>query len=239
MTNSNFRCIAFAATFSSFGALAQQPVAQECPKPFRSQARYPADALRNNIKGEAIVAGRFDDCGRITEVLIRKKSGNWLIDNAAIDTLKRTILSEEQRSKVVDGYYEMAVSFGINNNIKFERLEWPKTHSNPLYVLDGSAIGFDSVGYANLAIRESVANIVRPPVYEFVHRIVQFDAPTGREFWLFISTKGNVSVAARYRPIIENGQPTVKLAMLCELEPSQCDGVRDILMRGLPFAKAK
>ena len=79
----------------------------------------------------------------------------------------------------------------------------------------------------------------RTPVYQFVHRIVQVDAPSGREFWLFITSRGITTVAARYRPIIENGQPTVKLAVLCELEPSQCDGVRDILMRGLPFAKAK
>ncbi len=239
MTNSNFRCIAFAATFASFGAFAQQPVAQECPKPFRSNAQYPIEAMRRNISGEAIVAGRFDDCGRITEVLIRKKSGNKFIDSAAVESLKRTVLSESQRSKAVDGYYETVISFGMNNNIKSVRLDWPKTHGNPRYVVDESAIGFDSVGSANLAIRDSVANIVRPPVYEFAHRIVQFDAPTGREFWLFLYSNGNATVAARYRPIIENGQPTVKLAMLCELEPSQCDGVRDILMRGLPFAKAK
>jgi TonB family protein len=225
----------------SFSAAAQVPEVQECPKPFRSNAQYPPDAIRNNIKGEVIVAGRFDDCGRITEVLIRKKSGNKLIDNAAIDTLKQTVLSESQRSKAVDGYYEMVVSFGIDNNIKIKsvRLDWPKSHDNPHYVVDESTIGFDSVASANKAITESNDIIVRPPVYQFVHRIVQFDSPTGREFWLFLYSKGNATIAARYRPIIENSQPVVKLAILCELEPSQCNGVRDILMRGLPFAKAK
>ena len=242
MTNSNFRCIAFAATFASFGASAQQIDTQACPPPVNPQIYMPPDAVRASFDGEVIIAARFDDCGRVLEAKVRKRSRFQSVNDVALSTTKRMVLSEDQRSKAIDGWYLRVISFKGENepkHIKSVALNWPKTHGNPRYVVDESAIGFDSVGSANLAIRESIANIVRPPVYEFAHRIVQFDAPTGREFWLFLYSKGKATVAARYRPIIENGQPVVKLAMLCELEPSQCDGVRGILMRGLPFAKAK
>jgi TonB family protein len=232
--------LAFTAlALTDVSAAVKQPDAQACPNPIQQVPRYPVEAVRRDIGGEAIVAGRFDDCGRVTEVVIRKKSGNKFIDAEAVNNLKRTILSESQRSRAVDGYYEMTISFGVEKNLRYEQLDWPKTHKNPVYELDESAIGFDSVESASKAIRETDENIIRPPVYPFAHRIVQFDAPTGREFWLFINSKGTASVAARYRPVMDNGKPIVKMRMLCELQQKQCDDVRALLLKDLPMSPAK
>jgi hypothetical protein len=226
---------------ASFGASAQVPTAT-CPKPVNPGVYFPPDALRANFKGEVIVAVRFDDCGRVLEAELRKRSRFQSVNDIAVSSSKTMVLSEEQRLKAVDGWYLRVINFEGRDNprsVKQKALDWPKSHSNPRYLQDDSAMGFGSVDAANKAINESDKNIVRPPVYQFVHRIVQVDAAGGREFWLFISSKGNTSVAARYRPVIEDGQAVVKLAMLCELEQSQCDGVRGLLMKGLPMAPAK
>lgn len=226
---------------ASVDVTAQEP-STACPKPVNPGVYFPPDALRVNYKGEVIVAVRFDDCGRVLEAKLQQRSRFKSVNDIAVSSSKSMVLSEEQRMKAVDGWYLRVINFeGRNepNNFRQKALDWPKSHSNPKYVLDDSAMGFGSVDAANKAISESDKNIVRPPVYQFVHRIVQVDAATGREFWLFISSKGITTVAARYRPIIEEGQAVVKLAMLCELEQSQCDGVRGLLLKGLSIAPAK
>lgn len=199
----------------------------------------PPEAVRVNFKGEVQVSVRFDDCGVVTEAKVTKRSRLQSVNDAALNSSKLMVLNNEQRAKAVDGLYTHVISFGTNNNLKYEQLDWPKTHKKPVYVFDESAIGFDSVESASKAIRETNQNIVRPPVYPFAHRIVQFDAPTGREFWLFITSKGTATVAARYRPVMDNGKPIVKMRMLCELEQKQCDEVRGLLLKDLPVAPAK
>lgn len=229
-------------TTMAFSVSAQQVDAQVCPAPVNPQIIMPPDAVRANFRGELEVSARFDGCGRVLEAKLSKRSRMQSLNDAVLSSTKSMVLSEDQRSKAVNGWYTRAISFygeNITKQAKPVPLDWPKTHGNPKYVLDEMPMGFDSVKTADAAIFESNPKIVRSPVYEFVHRIVQYETPTGREFWLFVSTiTGPTAVAARYRPIFENSQPVVKLAMMCELEPSQCDGLRDILMRGLPFAKA-
>jgi hypothetical protein len=227
-------------SIASFDVLAQSVEPQGCPKAVDMPIRFPPAAIKSNFNGEVTVAARFDNCGRVLETALIKKSKLKSINDAVLDALKLTVLSDAQRSNAIDGWYYRTVAFGVDNSVKFVSLDWPKTHANPQYLRDDSPLGYDSVQQASNAVQESVPKIIRPPVYEFVHRIVQYEAPTGREFWLFISTQtGPTAAAVRYRPVFENNQPVVKLAMLCELQQSQCDSLRDILMRGLPFAKAK
>jgi hypothetical protein len=225
---------------ASFDVSAQTAELQTCPKAVDMPIRFPPEAIRSNFSGEVTTAARFDGCGRVVETALVRKSKLKSINAAVLDALKLSVLSEAQRSNAIDGWYYRTVAFGVDNNFKSVLLDWPKTHAKPQYLRDDSPLGFDSVQQASDAVKESNPRIVRPPVYDFVHRIVQYEAPTGREFWLFISTQtGPTAVAVRYRPVFENNQPAVKLAMLCELQQAQCDSLRDILMRGLPFAKAK
>lgn len=224
------------------GAFALQTEAAICPKPLNPGVYMPPDAIRAKFKGEVIVAVRFDECGRVLEAKLQKRSRFQSINDMAISSSKAMVLSEEQRAKAEGGWYARVISFEGQNepaDVKQKPLDWPKSHGNPRYVPDDGAIGFDSVDLANNATSESDKNIVRPPVYPFVHRIVQVDGATGQEFWLFINSNGKTSVAARYKPIIENSQAVVKLAMLCELEQSQCEAVRGLLMKGLPMAPAR
>ena len=54
-----------------------------------------------------------------------------------------------------------------------------------------------------------------------------------------ITTGDRASVAARYRLVMENGEPVVRVAFLCEGEPKHCARDRKMVMKGLPFAKAR
>jgi hypothetical protein len=226
---------------ASSGSFAQES-SVICPPPRNVPVVMPPEAVRMNFKGEVQVSVRFDDCGVVTEAKVTKRSRLQSVNDAALYSSKLMVLNQEQRAKAVDGWYTRVFSFaGFNEpeGIKQVPVAWPASHANPLYVQDDSDIGFKTVAEADKTIADSVPNVVRPPAYPFVHRIVQVDAPNSREFWLFINSRGVTSVAARYRPIVENNQPVVHLAILCELNETQCNGVRELLMKGLPMAKAK
>ena len=228
--------------FLPCSVFALQTETTACPKPVMPKVYMPSDAVRGSYKGEVILAVRFDDCGRVLEAKLQKRSRYQSINDMVLSRSKGMVLSEEQRANSVDGWYSSVISFegqSMPENVKQKALDWPKTHSNPRYVLDDAPMGFDSVDLADKAIRESDENILRPPLYQFVHRTVQVDSEAGREFWLFIASQGIKKVAARYRPVIENGEALVKFGMLCDLEQSQCDAVRGLLLKGLPMAPAK
>ena len=220
-------------------ALAQSVDGEDCPLPVSPSVRMPPEAVRAGLKGEVHVSARFDACGRVIEAKIIKRVRMDSVNQAALDGVKRMVLTPTQRESAVDGWYTRVFSFiGQSTPMRATQVAWPSSHEKPAYVQDDAGIGYSTVADADKAIVDSVPGALRPPVYNFAHRFAQVDAPGGTEFWLFISAQGRPVVAARYRPLVENERPVVKLAVMCELEAQQCDGVRGILMRGLPFAPA-
>ena len=222
-------------------AAAQEPKSAQCPAPRSVPVLMPPEAVRMEFKGEVQVSVRFDACGVVTEAKVTKRSRLQSVNDAALKSAKLMVLSAEDRAKAVDGWYTRTYNFEGQNepkDIKQVAVAWPESYKRPKYVLDGSDIGYSSVANADQAIVDSVPNVVHPPVYDFVHRLVQVNTADGAEFWLFISAKGSSAVAARYRPRFEDGKPVVQLALKCELEAQQCEAVRELLMRGLPFAPA-
>ena len=59
------------------------------------------------------------------------------------------------------------------------------------------------------------------------------------EYWLFVYRKPDPTVAVRYRLVMEEGEPVVRMAFLCDSAPRTCAHDRKFLKKGLPFARAK
>jgi len=237
--------LVLATTFASACVAADDPVqpvsvAMNCPAPMTTTPIYPPDALRSGQGGKVVMEATFDDCGRVLEVVLTRGSKYKELDKAAVVSIKASIFSADERRKAVNGKIERVINFTPDSGASIRPVDWPKTHKRPRYVLDDEAIAFASVAQASDAIKDSVPNVFRPPVFKFQHRFVQVEVPAGREFWLFLFAKTNmVAVAARYRPVMEPDGPAVRLSMKCELEKSQCEAVQDMLLKGLPFAKAR
>jgi len=239
------RWLLLAATFTSACFAADTPLqpasALVCPAPTRAAPPvYPSNELRAGRGGKVVMQATFDECGRVLEVFVTQKSGSKPLDNAAVASIKPVVFSEEARTHAVDGKLEQSVTFTADVDGRVKKVDWPKTHKNPRYVLDDEAIPYATVAIAFDSIKESEPDVFRPPVIDFRHRWVQVDTPQGREFWLFLYSKANVAaVAARYRPVMEPDGAVVRLAIQCELEKPQCEAIQDMLLKGFAFAKAK
>jgi TonB family protein len=212
-----------------------------CPRPVTVPIAYPAEALRSNIIGRVVAEGRFDECGRILEVQIQKSSGSKVLDKAVVDALKQSVLSEYQRSATKKaGWYEISTDFLTDSTPAFKKVDWPKSHKKPMYVSDMEPIGYVSIVEAQQKIKDSYPDAIRPPVVEYLHRFSQVNTPSGVEFWLFIfERQGPPVIAARYRTVFVDELPVVKLAFACEIRADVCVKIKEELMKGLPFAKAR
>jgi TonB family protein len=212
-----------------------------CPRPMTVPFAYPADALRSNIEGKVVAEGRFDECGRILEVQILKSSGSKILDKATVDAFKQSVLSDYQRSTAKKaGWYEMVADYSTGSRPAVKKVDWPKSHKKPIYTSDIEPIGFASVIEAENKIKDSFPDAIRTPVVDYIHRFSQVNAPGGVEFWLFIfERQGPPVIAARYRTVFVDELPVVKLAFACEMRGDACLKIKDELMKGLPFAKAR
>lgn len=212
-----------------------------CPRPVTVPFAYPAEALRSNIEGRVVAEGRFDECGRILEVQIQKSSGSKILDKAAVDAFEQFVLSEYQRSATKKaGWYEIIADYSTDSTPAVKKVDWPKTHKKPMYISDMESIGYASIVEAEQKIKDSYPDAIRPPVVEYLHRFSQVNTPSGLEFWLFIfERQGPPVIAVRYRTGFVDELPVVKLAFACEIQADVCVKIKDELMKGLPFAKAK
>jgi len=212
-----------------------------CPRPMTVPFVYPAEALRSNIQGRVVAEGRFDECGRILEVQIKKSSGSKILDKAFVDAFKQFVLSEYQRSATKKaGWYEIFTDYSTDSNSAVKKVDWPKSHKKPMYEFDMEPIGYASIIEANNKIKDSYPDAIRPPVVKYLHRFAQVNTPGGVEFWLFIfERQGPPVIAARYRTVFVDELPVVKLSFACEMRADVCVEIKEELMKGLPFAKAK
>src|SRR3546814_10851396 len=55
----------------------------------------------------------------------------------------------------------------------------------------------------------------------------------------FLSADRVAKLAVRYRPVLEDGEAIVRIAMLCEDTAAACERLQAAFMQGLPFAKAR
>jgi TonB family protein len=220
-----------------------------CPAPVMRLPRYPAEMMRSNVSGTTLVMATIDDCGRVIEASVDTSSGRAALDAAALETVSAWVLSPAQRAKIKGSRVKLPVSFGGVTRVVERAPAWPKSHRRPRYLPDESPIGFDSVKAFYDAERRK-PDVVRSPYgtdpRTGVMTIFAEDMDDPMVFWLSYAalkkgqTIGESTVAvARYHLVEEQGEPVVRLALLCELEPKPCEDLRGFLLKGLPIAKAR
>jgi len=217
----------------------------ECPARQLRPPRYPKSAARAGHGGHGVVSIAFDACGRVTDVRMARSTGKRALDDASLESARTWTLGKPQPDwKLIDGRYEAPVDFFSPSEIGAlaspEQLGWPSTHQRPRYELEtGGAV--PTFADAQSLISEAfLQGRVSAPVYQPglpMHERGLFVATgniTTPEFWY-----QNGNLVARYRPVVENDEPVVKVALICGPVQDDCARYQPDLLKGLPFAKAK
>jgi TonB family protein len=222
--------------WSSFAAQAAT-----CPEPVREAPAYPDDMRRARIQGSLVLDLRVDACGKVLDAAIAESSGHASFDASALAASRGWVLSRDAIAGAVDGRLRVPLDFKLPQHRSYPYVgndDWPATHRRARYVLEGLP------GYATpeavLNTHDLQPEVMLTPPYKYVRNMLfRQRGAEPREYWLFIYMGDRASVAARYRLVTENGEPVVRLAFLCEGAEKDCARDRKLVMRGLPFAKAK
>lgn len=224
--------------------------ADDCPpgKPIQQPRLPPEVMMKDDIKASVLLDVGIDTCGRVTDVTVKKSSKQAGFDEAAVDAIKDATLTPEQRKRASNGRVLVPFDFSFGPvtgtaarpfSGRIRKVDWPRTHRRPHYVLEPAPPEYTTADMASQAIKSRPNEHWQMP-YSVMGRFVPVGEPDKRdEYWLFIAKGLAPNVAARYRPTMENGEPIVRLAIICDDTPGACDKTRDFLLKGLPYAKAK
>lgn len=243
-------------------ALAAAPVdgATSCPPPLMVMPRYPLDQLRGNVAGITLVLARIDECGRVVEAKVSESSGDKSLDSEALLTVREWVLSPAQREQVGGGpWVKMPVKFGGVQTVVTEAPKWPRSHRRPIYLPDEQGIGFDTIAAYRAAgvvrsepVLKSPYASTRDGSGNWVSTPFMADAKDPNVFWLAYNVQApdtlgpngkpraslSASVAiARYRLVMEDRKPVVRVGILCERPADECERLSGFLLKGLPIAK--
>lgn len=208
-------------------------------KPLRHPV-FPVAMVRAGQGGSVALDLRVDECGRIIGADV-VSSTRAEFTEAALASIQDRRLDQRQRAQVVDGRYRWTVDFHKPEPLQPAPIDWPATHGAPQYRWEESARADD---FATAA--EASDGVPNPPGLFWPtpfrisgSRFVQQGEPGKRVFWYFLSRDGDPLVALRYRPVIEQGAPVVRMTMWCDAEDGAvCRHWFEVAAEGLPFAKA-
>lgn len=211
-----------------------------CPQPVRVAPSYPADMLERGQGGEVVLHATVDECGRVVRTEVGTGSGFPSLDQAAQVAVRQWVIGAEDRSRTLNGRLEIPVAFnmGAARKLRYGDPDWPSSHKRPRYVLEGMP-GFKSPAEVLKAYDFSPEKMIAAPYPGVRNLFFRQSGDNPVEYWLFIYRKPDPTVAVRYRLVMENGEPVVRLAFLCDNAPRICARDRKFLMKGLPFAKAR
>ena len=241
-------------------AAAPAPAAADCPTPFMATPRYRAKQLMANVSGTTLVLARIDGCGRVVEAKVSEGSGVDALDTEALITVRAWVLSPAQIAQVGGGpWVKMPVKFGGISNVAVQAPDWPRSHRRPSYLADDQPIGFDTIAAFLEAKQVRTSPVLRSPYASSVdgsgNRVsIGFyaDVADPLTFWLAYYMQapdvvgsdgmprrsGAPPVAiARYRLVMEDRKPVVRVALLCERAADECARLEQFLLKGLPIAK--
>jgi TonB family protein len=221
-----------------------QVAAANCPRKGMQPPRYPPEAFMKGVTGKVMLSLAVDECGRVLDARIAKGSGSKALDKASIEAAKGWVLgptTPEARAKMVDGRIETPTEFKLGDG-SWSRptprnMGWPSTHKRPRYVLEPGG-EFPSVEAAEETARAPTERSYPPPYDGLPGSFLATGTKAQPEFWLLPFTDGRIDLAVRYRPVMENGEPVVRLLVVCAKPPAMCATDESFLMKGLPFAKA-
>ena len=211
-----------------------------CPAPVRPAPLYPADMIEQVRGGTVLLDAGVDECGRVTQAEIKTSSGSPSLDQAALVAVREWIIGADDRARPAGGKVEIPVSFNMapSKAFRYHAPDWPKSHKRPRYVLE-EMTGYTSAQQVYDRYEFSADSMITPP-YPNVHNV--FFRQSGAdpvEYWLLLYLKPEPSIAVRYRLVMENGEPVVRVAFVCDRTPARCRRDRKHLMKGLPFARAR
>jgi TonB family protein len=237
----------------------------DCPPAKIYPPRYPSDMLRAGKSGIAKVRARIDGCGRVTSVELADSSGHPQLNDAALDAVAGFVLPPDMAARAVDGQVVLPMKFGEVQSIDLQKIDWPKSHRRPHYLADETPIPFATIAEYRDAdtLRDGPAlkppyGMVWNPDGSIVMTWMQRDKADESIWWLEYVTQPAPSPVAgvrrgaraapvapttvalvRYRLGERDGEPAVRVAMLCERPADECEKLRAFVMKGLPFAKAR
>lgn len=248
-----FRALVAAALLVASGARAA-----ECPAPVREPPRFPASMARIGVAGVAVVLARIDACGRVVESRISTGSGEPDLDAAALTAVAGWVLSAEERARIGGTWVKLPVKFETRT-LYPKRVEWPKSHRRPRYLLDPEGIGHATHEDFRVARHLDGERPLKSPYARFTDRMgtrvltsFHHDRDDASTFWLllqaleepFVPKVGRFTLDSRLVAIVryrlgqDEGGPVVRLGLLCEMEPDACAELEAELLRGLPIARA-
>jgi TonB family protein len=220
----------------------------ECPASQMAPPVYPFRAARSGREGKAIVSVALDRCGRVLDARIERSTGTAELDQAALDAARRWVFGAgdpETPRTLVNGRYEAPVEFvaprGSASLPTPFQLGWPKSHKRPRYALETDPPAYESASEAWSAAAKTVrgGRWGPPPYTGMSGSFGAAGTPEAPEFWLFPLPNGTPAVAVRYRPVIEDGEPVVRVLVVCDKAASTCAEDTAFIMKGMPFAKAR
>lgn len=253
--------LGFALALSASPATANEDAptaAADCPAPVTVLPRYPIDDLRAGRTGTVVVGARFDDCGRVLETRVERRTGRGKgFAAAARASVEASVLDPAKRASAVDGWAQVEVKFGgVRTVSEVREIPWPRSHRQPRYLPDEQPLPFadipaflaagitDEQGvmrspYASAtdAAGQPVSTHLRPeradPSVFWLSYVVQAPPPADP---VAPRTAARTIAIARYRLVMEGGEPVVRLGLLCE-RATECEQLRAFLLEGLPFAR--
>jgi TonB family protein len=242
-------------------ALAAAPSPAACPPPAMPLPRFPIEVYKRGRPATAKVLARIDGCGRVVEVRLHTASGQPAVDETALKTVGTWVLGESQRAQVTGEWVRIPVSFAGSTTLHPVEPEWAKSHRRPDYLEDAQPLGFDTIAdfLAAGAVREDP--LFRPPYRprkradgQALSVAFKRDATDDTIYWLTTYArpapvrgedggweigKATAVGLARYRLVEEDGEPVVRLGILCEDTAEHCAEMREFLFKGLPSAKPR
>jgi TonB family protein len=225
--------------------VAPQVAPANCPRKGMQPPMYPPEAFRDGLSGKVVLSLAVDECGRVLDARVAKGSGSKALDKAAIRAAKDWVLgptTPEVQAKMVDGRIETPTEFKVEKQSAPwptpGRMGWPSTHKHPRYVLEPGG-EFPSVEAAEKVANAPLERSYPPPYSGLPGNFVATGTKAQPEFWLLPVTDGRIDLAVRYRPVMEHGEPVVRLLVVCAKPPAMCATDESFLMKGLPFAKAR
>lgn len=233
--------------------------AAACPAPVTVPPRYPVDDLRAGRTGTVVVGARFDDCGRVLETRVDRRTGRGKgFAAAARASVEASVLDPAKRAGAVDGWAQVEVRFGGVRTVgEVREIPWPRSHRQPRYLPDDQPLPFADIAAFRAAAITDEQGLMRSPYASATdaagQRISTQLRPERADpsvFWLSYVVQSAPSpdpamplgglrtiALARYRLAWEGGEPVVRLRLLCEQPAPACEQLRAFLFEGLPFAR--
>lgn len=228
-----------------------------CPPEQMPAPEHPSVLMKENLQGRVVIAVRLDDCGRVIEAGVAESAGHEALDAAALEAVRTWVLPASLRERARDGRLRVPVQFGALRDVQTQPFVWPDSHRRARFEADDRPLEYPTLDAVSDAIQTPGNLMVSPfalkreafldprmPMRGSFHRSATGDEPV---YWLSFlrwndfgetrpgQLRPRTVAVARYRLVVEGGEPVVRLAVLCEDEVPQCDYIRRLSLKRFPI----